>query len=149
MRASAAPDQRGKWKNGLTGGRPVKKKAVFRVLVLDDDRDNMLTLGVLLRSEGYVVHLAKNGVEALTVAGAFLPDVALLDLMMPGRNGFDVAQELQRRYGTGCPTLIAVSGHAEAKNRQQAKACGFQHFVKKPYDPQALLRLIESLDERN
>lgn len=143
-----AADRRGRW-TGLADGRPAKRKAVFRVLVVDDNRDNMLTLGVLLRSEGYVVHLAKNGVEALTVAGAFLPDVALLDLMMPGRTGFDVAQELRRRYGTECPTLIAVSGHDSAQNRQQAKTSGFEHFVKKPYEPQALLRLIESLDERN
>lgn len=132
----------------MAGGRAGKRKTVFRVLVLDDDRDNMLTLGVLLRSEGYVVHLAKNGVEALTAAAAFLPDVALLDLMMPGRNGFDVAQELQRRYGTGCPTLIAVSGHDNAENRRLASTSGFQHFVKKPYDPQALLHLIESLDDK-
>ena len=119
----------------------------MRVLVVDDDRDNMLTLGVLLRSEGYLVHLAKNGEEALRLAAAFLPEVAMLDLVMPGRSGFAVAEELQRRYRNECPTLIAVSGHDGAKNRQQAKMSGFDHFVKKPYDPQAMLRLIESLDE--
>lgn len=123
-----------------------KNGGVQRVLVVDDNRDNMLTLGVLLRSEGYVVHLAKNGVEALRLAGAFLPDVALLDLVMPGRTGFDVAQELQRRYRSECPTLIAVTGYDGAKNREQARVSGFHHFVTKPYDPQVLLRLMESLE---
>ena len=121
---------------------------VKRVLVCDDNRDNMLTLGVLLRSEGYVVHLAKNGVEALRMAGAFLPDVALLDLLMPGRDGFEIAHELKRRYRNECPILIAVTGHGEAKNREQAEESGFRHFVTKPYDPQALLHLLGSLDER-
>ena len=116
------------------------------MLVADDNRDNMATLGALLRSEGYVVHLAKNGIEALTLAAAFLPDVALLDLRMPGRSGFDVAQELKRRYRNECPVLIAVTGHGDAQNREQAAVSGFRHFVTKPYDSQALLRLIGLVD---
>jgi len=120
---------------------------VFRVLVCDDNRDNMLTLGVLLRSEGYVVHLAKNGAEALRFAGAFRPDVALLDLVMPDRSGFDVARELQRRYRNGCPVLIAITAQDNPLTKEQAEKTGFQHFVAKPYDPQALLRLVGSLDE--
>jgi len=143
---SAAPDRRVLWRTGIAARKLVKASGVMRVLVVDDNRDNMLTLGVLLRSEGHVVHLAKNGVEALRLAGAFLPDVALLDLMMPGRSGFDVALELQRRYRTECPALIVLTGHGES--REQAQASGFQHFVTKPYDPQALLRLLGSLKIR-
>lgn len=142
----AAADRQGIWGHGLAARKALKAGSIQRVLVVDDNRDNMLTLGVLLRSEGYVVHLAKNGVEALSLAGAFLPDVALLDLVMPGRTGFDVAQELQRRYRGECPTLIAVTAHDGAKNREQARISGFHHFVTKPYDPQALLRLMESLE---
>lgn len=118
-----------------------------RVLVCDDNRDNMLTLGVLLRSEGYLVHLAGNGVEAMSHAEAFQFDVALLDLRMPGRSGFDVAQYLQRRYGEQCPILIAVTAENTNDTRAQAKACGFRHFIGKPYDPLALLGLIGSLNE--
>jgi CheY-like chemotaxis protein len=119
---------------------------VTRALICDDNRDNMLTLGVLLRSEGYVVHLATNGAEALRLAGAFRPDVALLDLVMPDRSGFDVARELQRLYRNDCPVLIAITAQDDPLTKQQAQSTGFQHFVAKPYDPQALLRLVGSLD---
>ena len=123
-----------------------ENKPVNRVLVCDDNRDNLLTLGVLLRSEGYVVHLAKNATEAINHAEAFRPDVALLDLLMPGRSGFDLALFLRRLYGKQCPILIAVTAHDTPRTEQQARASGFQHFLGKPYDPQALLRLIASLD---
>ena len=121
---------------------------IVRVLIVDDNRDNRLTLGVLLRSEGYIVVLAKDGEEALRLASTFGPDLTLLDLLLPDRSGFDVARELKRRHGNECPILVAISAHAGEQNEQRARDCGFQHFVAKPYDPQALLRLIESLDAR-
>ena len=122
---------------------------ITRVLICDDNRDNMLTLGVLLRSEGYLVHLAGNGIEALSHAEAFQFDVALLDLRMPGRSGFDVARSLQRRYGGRCPILIAVTAENTSETKAQAESVGFRHFVGKPYSPKALLGLIGSLDERS
>ena len=125
-----------------------KDKLISRVLICDDHRDNMLTLGVLLRSEGYIVDLARDGAEALRMAAAFQPDLALLDLMLPGRSGFDVADELRRRYRNNCPVLIAVTAHGTRDWQERAKTTGFQHFVAKPYDPQALLQLDGSLDER-
>jgi CheY-like chemotaxis protein len=106
----------------------------------------MLTLGVLLRSEGYIVELAKDGAEALKLAATFRPEVTLLDLLMPGQSGFDVAQELQRRYGNECPVLIAVSGQGGAQTEERAELSGFDHYISKPYDRQALLQLMESLD---
>jgi len=121
----------------------------MRVLICDDNRDNMLTLGVLLRSEGYVVHLAKNGTEALRLAAGFRPDVALLDLLLPDRSGFDVARELQGRYGNECPVLIAITAQDNPVTKAKAESTGFQHFVTKPYDPQALLCLVGSLDGSN
>lgn len=127
--------------------RSRKGKSINRVLVCDDNRDNMLTLGVLLRSEGYIVDLARDGAEALRMAAAFRPDLALLDLMLPGRSGFDVATELQRRYRNGCPVLVAITAYDTADWQERAQTNGFQHFVAKPYDPEALLQLIGSLEE--
>src|SRR5437868_3241293 len=100
--------------------RPIKTKVITRVLVADDNRDNLVTLGILLRSEGYVVHLAKDGKEALKLGTTFRPDVALLDLLMPERTGFDVAEELQRHYPNECPVLIAITAHGTAQNKEQA-----------------------------
>src|SRR4051812_13526896 len=73
-----------------------------RVLIVDDNRDTTMTLGILLRSEGYIITLATTGSEAIALAELRAPDVALVDLHMPGKSGFDVASELQRRHGTGC-----------------------------------------------
>ncbi|HEX9431575.1 MAG TPA: response regulator [Burkholderiales bacterium] len=120
----------------------------LRVLVADDHRDTALTLGILLRSEGYDVRLAHNGTEALSEAAQFHPDIALLDLEMPGRTGFEVADELRRR-GTVSPVLIAVTSQTSSDARQIAETSGFHHFLAKPYDRQALLLLLASLSPEN
>ena len=117
--------------------------AALRVLVADDNRDAALTLGILLRSEGYDVRLALGGKEAMSAALEARPDVALLDLHMPDYSGLQVAQELQRHFSGDCPLLVAVT--ARAQDRQQAEISGFHHFVPKPYDPRALLTLLASL----
>ena len=116
--------------------------AALRVLIADDDRDTVMTLGILLRSEGYDVRLAQDGKQAMSAALETRPDVALLDLEMPGYSGLQVAQELQRHYSGECPLLVAVT--ARTQYRQQAEISGFHHFVPKPYDPRALLALLAS-----
>jgi CheY-like chemotaxis protein len=117
----------------------------LRVLIADDNRDAMLTLGILVRSEGYIVKLTENGKQALAVAPYFEPDIVLLDVGMPELSGFDVAQELVERYGARCPVLIAVSGYAAEEDRQRAARCGFHHFISKPYEPEALITLLNSV----
>jgi CheY-like chemotaxis protein len=117
--------------------------APLRVLIADDDRDAVLTLGILLRSEGYDVRLAQSGKDAVALALEARPDVALLDLHMPGYSGLRVAQELQHHYSRDCPLLVAVT--ARTHDRQLAEISGFHHFVAKPYDPRALLALLNSV----
>jgi two-component system OmpR family response regulator len=116
----------------------------MRVLIADDNRDTVLTLGILLRSEGHEVQLVENGEQALAEADQFRPDVVLLDIEMPGRSGFEVAQELSRRHGRECPVLVAVTAHSEPEDRRSAEMSGFHHFVPKPYRCSAVLQLIES-----
>jgi len=116
------------------------------VLICASSRDNRVTLGILLRSEGYVVQLAKDSAEGLKLATAYRPDVALLDLEMPDGSGFDVAQEFQRRFGNDCPFLIALATIATPTKLGLAEISGFHHFVAKPYAPQELLEVLASLD---
>src|SRR3954469_4605381 len=113
-----------------------------RVLIADDNRDTVLTLGILVRSEGYIVRLAENGKQALAAATHFAPDIVLLDLGMPDVSGFDVARELSHRFGAQCPVLIALSGHKRDEDRSRTADCGFRHFVPKPYRPEVLLDLL-------
>lgn len=123
----------------------MKAKAPIRVLIADDNRDAVMVLSILLRSEGYDVRLAQGGKEALAQAAEFHPHVALLDLEMPDCNGFSVAEELSRGWDGQAPILVAVTASTEADAREKAHVSGFHHFVSKPYNHQAMLKLLALL----
>ena len=121
----------------------------MRVLIADDNRDTVMMLGILFRSEGMDVRLATKGAEVQAAVGEFRPDAVLLDIGMPDRSGLQVALDLTRDYGEKCPVLIAVTAHTgDAAKRLSAK-CGFQHHVDKPYDQDALLRLVASVEPKD
>jgi CheY-like chemotaxis protein len=119
---------------------------IMRILIADDDRDTVMTLGILLRSEGHEVRLVEHSHEVPDAVRQFRPGVVLLDIGMPVRSGYDIAQELSRTYGAACPTLVAVTALKSAAARAKADDSGFHHFVSKPYDPVMLLSLVERLD---
>jgi len=114
----------------------------MRVLIADDDREAVVRLGILLRSEGHQVWSTQDSLEVGTAVREFKPQMVLLDLEMPERDGFQVAEDLCRDYGPDCPVLVAVTGHSTPRDRARAKASGFHHFVAKPYDPEELLSLV-------
>jgi|SRR5919109_3206637 CheY-like chemotaxis protein len=121
-------------------------KEPLRVLVVDDDRDALMTLGILLRSEGIDVRLATAGAEVQAAVADFRPHAVLLDISMPDRSGLQVALELARDHGPQCPVLIAVTAHSGESARRLTAKSGFCHHVAKPYDPDALVRLVTSID---
>ena len=121
----------------------------LRVLIADDNRDTVMTLGILLRSESLDVRLATSGSEVGALVEDFRPDVILLDIAMPDRSGLQVAVELTQQYGSRCPVLIAVTAHSDDVARRLTKKSGFQHHVAKPYDPDALIRLMASVLPRD
>ncbi|HET7362495.1 MAG TPA: response regulator [Burkholderiales bacterium] len=125
-----------------------KANGPVRVLIADDNRDAVMVLSILLRSEGYDVRLAQGGKEALAQAAEFHPHVALLDLEMPDYSGFHVARELARGWDGVSPILVAVTACSEAEARERAELSGFHHFVSKPYNHQAMLKLLASLPRR-
>lgn len=117
----------------------------LRVLIVDDDRDSLLTLGLLLREAGMYVHLLRAGGEVLDAVASFRPDVVVLDLVLPDRSGLELAEDITLRYGEERPVLIAITAHSSESDRRLAKAAGFQEFIAKPYDPQTLLRRLAAL----
>ena len=117
----------------------------MRIVIADDERDTLMTLGVLLRSEGFEVFLAQNGEHAARIVREVEPHAVLLDLGMPGRSGYAIANELTREYGGRCPILVAVTAHTREPQRRLAALSGIRHHVTKPYDPDALLKLLVSL----
>jgi DNA-binding response OmpR family regulator len=128
-----------------TDGKASPPKRPLRVLIVDDDRDTLLTLGELLRGEGMEVQLLRRGEGVPAAVEQFHPDVVLLDIGLPDRSGFDLAEELTERYGEHAPLLIAVTGYSSEVERRMARESGFHHFIAKPYDPQTLLRRLALL----
>jgi CheY-like chemotaxis protein len=128
-----------------------KKKAstpsALRILVVDDNRDAAATLSMLLRIIGNEVRTAYNGLEGFTLASEFRPQVVLLDLGLPGMNGYQVARRIrQQEWGKGI-VLIAVTGWGQERDRQTARESGFDHHMVKPVDPSKLMELLGSLEE--
>ena len=120
----------------------------MRVLIADDNRDTVMTLGILLRSEGHEVWSTQAGSEVTGAVREFKPALVLLDIGMPDLSGYEVAQELCRQYGAERPVLIALSGQCDAAAKARADVSGFHHFIPKPYEPGSLLALIAKLEKQ-
>ena len=112
-----------------------------RVLVVDDNVDAAESLAMLLQSDGHTVSVAHNGVEAVQRADAWHPDIAVLDVGLPGMNGYEVANVLRSR-GDTCPELIAVTGYGQAADMQRALEAGFRFHLVKPVDARDLTTAI-------
>ena len=119
----------------------------LRVLVVEDNLDQLRTLSMLLTLEGYEVDFAINRYAAIDVAERFKPDVILLDLGLPGLDGFDVCKWLRRHAGLERTHIIAVTGYGTEADRARSRAAGCEHHVTKPYDPQQLLALVRGQQE--
>jgi CheY-like chemotaxis protein len=122
-----------------SAGDPARRK----ILVVDDNRDSALSLGLLLELDGHDVRRAYDGLEALEVADEFQPDVALLDIGMPRLDGYGTARELRRRRWADKLLLIALTGWGQQEDRRLAREAGFDHHMVKPADPEALRGLLE------
>ena len=96
------------------------------ILVVDDDPGALDVVSDTLSSAGYTPHAVSSGKDALELLSRVPINAILLDLLMPGRDGFEIAHELKRRYWNECPILIAVTGHGEGRtaNRQRTAASG-------------------------
>jgi CheY-like chemotaxis protein len=102
------------------------------VLVVDDNQDSADSLAMLLELEGHAARAVYSASEALEEVAAFAPDVVLLDIGLPGMNGYDVAQEIKRAARP--PRLIAVSGYAQPEDKERSAAAGFSAHLVKPVD---------------
>ena len=120
-----------------------------RVLVVEDNPDGANTLARLLRVCGHDVRTAIDGPTALEAAGAFRPDVVLLDIGLPGMSGHEVAAQLRRLPGLASALLLAVTGYGQAEDRDRSRQAGFDAHWTKPIDHDALLRLIQGLPHRD
>jgi CheY-like chemotaxis protein len=122
------------------GTGPAPPRGTRRVLVVDDHADAADSLAMLLRMEGHQVRVARNGPDALDAVRAEPPEVILLDLGMPGMDGYEVARRLRQRDGRGL-LIVALTGWGQEEDRRRTREAGFDHHLVKPADP-AELRLL-------
>jgi CheY-like chemotaxis protein len=117
----------------------------FRILVADDNLDAAESLGLMLRLMGHDVRTVRDGLQAVEEATAFRPDLALLDIGMPGLSGYDVARRIrEQRWGQGI-ILIALTGWGQEEDKRKAQEAGFDQHFTKPVNPAELARLIARL----
>ena len=117
----------------------------LRVLIVEDDKDALLTLMLLLQAEGHRVKGVGTAAAAWNVIRAFDPDVVLLDIGLPDKSGYELAREFRRWYGVVRPAIIAVTGWNQASDKILSQLAGCDQHVGKPYDPQLLLGLLAPL----
>src|SRR5437763_1680370 len=102
----------------------------LRVLVVDDVEDNRESLGLLVRSWGHEVRLAHDGPSAVEAFQSFRPHAVLLDIGLPGMDGWQVAQQIRREDG-GAALLVAVTGYGHERDRTRSRQAGIDiHLVK-------------------
>ena len=113
-----------------------------RILIVDDSRDGGESLAMLLRVLGAEVSLAHSGRAALDCMNSFRPDVVLLDIGMPGMDGYEVARRIRANPNNRHISLIALTGWGQDDDRQRSTAAGFNHHLVKPADIDQLRQLL-------
>jgi signal transduction histidine kinase/CheY-like chemotaxis protein len=116
-----------------------------RVLVVDDNADSAESLALLLRLEGHLVETAHNGHHAVELAERFQPDAILLDLGMPGMNGYEVCEEIRSRPWGRSILMVAQTGWGQAQDRARTLESGFDAHLTKPIDPDTVHEMLVTL----
>jgi CheY-like chemotaxis protein len=114
----------------------------MHLLVVDDNSACAFATASLLRLYGYDADVALSGEDALSQAAGLAPDLVLLDLALPGTDGFEVARRLQPAGRGKAPLIVALTGHGTDEDRKRAAAAGVHIHLLKPVDPAVLLRLL-------
>lgn len=117
-----------------------------RLLLVDDNRDTVNVLAILLSRLGYEVKVAHDGPAAIDAAHSAKPDVALLDIGLPGMSGYEVAEELRRSSELDRCVLIAMTGYDQQEDLDRSEQAGFQHHLVKPVRIDEVRQLLASLE---
>lgn len=111
------------------------------VLLIEDNADARMAVAALLELEGCVVETAAEGVAGIEIVRAKRPDVALVDIGLPGIDGYEVARRI-RELGPPQPFMVALTGYSRPEDRDRASEAGFDTHLVKPVDPEALAALV-------
>ena len=115
----------------------------LRVVIAEDNPDTAISLAMILRKFGHEVTIVQTGTEALRVACEVVPDVLILDIGLPGMDGYQVAQSLRTNASLSGMRLIAVTGYGQAEDQERSRQAGFDNHLVKPVDFSELLKVLE------
>jgi CheY-like chemotaxis protein len=119
-----------------------------RVLIADDNHDGAAMLAMLFEMDGHEMHLAHDGAEAFEVISRVRPQIAILDIGMPGLNGYELAARIRAQPWGEKMMLVAVTGWGSEEHKQATRAAGFNHHFTKPVDP-SMFKLVFAASEPN
>jgi PAS domain S-box-containing protein len=122
--------------------RSPRSSGPHRVLIVEDNDDSAYAMERFLQSFGHEVRRASNGREALQVASVQHPDVVLLDIGLPGMDGYELATELRKDVSLQDTLVIAVTGYGQERDRERSKGCGVDYHIVKPLDYDLLLSYL-------
>ena len=128
---------------GDTSEREGLPRRKLRVLVADDNRDEVLTLMEIVRDEGHEARGVYGGRDVMDAVREFQPDVVLLDIGLPDRNGYDIARKIVHQYEERRPRLVAVTGWKKSSDRMLAQMAGFDHHIAKPYAAAEIVAVLK------
>ena len=137
--ALAVPQQPADARSAAVVSGPVR-----RVLVVDDNVDAAESIGKILKLFGHEVRCAYDGHAALTAARQYQPEVIVLDIGLPGMDGFEVARRLRAMDGSMAPRIVAVTGYGQEEDRRRSREAGFDQHLTKPVDPEALQAFLSA-----
>jgi len=115
----------------------------YRVLAVDDEPTILRLIEFVLDRHGYDVRTATDGENALAVAAQFRPHLMILDIMMPRKDGFAVAEEIRANPDLAHTPIIVLSAKAQDTDLAQGEAVGVDAYLTKPFEPDALLEVVE------
>jgi CheY-like chemotaxis protein len=113
-----------------------------RILIVEDNVDSAKSLGELLEIWGHDIFIAYDGPTAIEEAGKYHPDVILLDIGLPGMNGYQVTQELRQKNDLATALIIAVTGYGQTEDKERSKQAGIDYHITKPIDFGTLEELL-------
>ncbi|MEO7726097.1 MAG: response regulator [Burkholderiales bacterium] len=114
-----------------------------RILVADDNSDAATSLAMLLDGMGHATWVVNDGIATVEAAATFRPDIILLDIAMPRLNGFDACSRIRAQPADRQVVIVALTGWIQDEMRQRSREAGFDFYLIKPVEPDALRKLIQ------
>src|SRR5262249_16434600 len=130
---------------GLAAPIEPRRDVHAHLLVVEDNPDAAGSLMMLLELRGYEGRVVHDGIAALDAVRASLPDAMLVDIGLPGIDGYEVARRIRKDPDLKDVVLVALTGYGREEDKRQARAAGFDHYLVKPVHPDALDQLVAQL----